>query len=291
MSELSAAVSADASNLMASFQASASVYERRLGGSTRTVAAHLASLLSPRLPPNAVVLDNACGTGAFTDELLKVSSDDLHIHAVDLSPSMIEIVQSMVNKRQGWKGRADATVMDGQHLRFPDGSFDAGVINFGISFFPDPIAGIAELYRTLKPGGMGMVTCWKEQQYVHIFYEVQKIVDPPTPVEMTMVEKWRKRETLEETLRQGGFANITETKSKEVMLVQDGFNELVETLTMDLRERVGQGWTEEDRNRIPEVLREVLMEQRTQFLVEGREGVEGDKVGLRMEVWIALVTK
>ena len=51
--------------------------------------------------------------------------------------------------------------MSGQDLKFGDSTFDVSVTNFGIFFFPDPVAGASEIRRTLKEGGMAVVTCWR----------------------------------------------------------------------------------------------------------------------------------
>ena len=43
--------------------------------------------------------------------------------------------------------------MDVQRLDFPDGSFDAAVSTFVFCSVPDPIAGLKEIRRVLRPGG------------------------------------------------------------------------------------------------------------------------------------------
>jgi ubiquinone/menaquinone biosynthesis C-methylase UbiE len=45
------------------------------------------------------------------------------------------------------------SVEDGQALPFPDRSFDAVLCNFGLMFFPDPVRGLSEFRRVLRPGG------------------------------------------------------------------------------------------------------------------------------------------
>jgi SAM-dependent methyltransferase len=45
------------------------------------------------------------------------------------------------------------TVMDGQLLPCPDGSFDAVICQLGLMFFPDPAGGLAEFRRVLCAGG------------------------------------------------------------------------------------------------------------------------------------------
>src|SRR3981081_3332308 len=42
---------------------------------------------------------------------------------------------------------------DGQALSFADGSFDAVLCNLGLMFFPDPVRGLSEFRRVLRPGG------------------------------------------------------------------------------------------------------------------------------------------
>jgi ubiquinone/menaquinone biosynthesis C-methylase UbiE len=42
--------------------------------------------------------------------------------------------------------------MDGQALAFRDGSFDGVLCQLGLMFFPDPLRGLAEFRRVLRPG-------------------------------------------------------------------------------------------------------------------------------------------
>jgi ubiquinone/menaquinone biosynthesis C-methylase UbiE len=45
------------------------------------------------------------------------------------------------------------TVEDGQALSFPDGSFDMALCNLGLMLFPDPVRGLSEFRRVLRPLG------------------------------------------------------------------------------------------------------------------------------------------
>src|SRR5680860_951432 len=47
---------------------------------------------------------------------------------------------------------------DAQHLPFPDQSFDAVTISFGLRNVPDPALALGEFARVLRPGGR-MVVC------------------------------------------------------------------------------------------------------------------------------------
>ena len=131
----------------------------------------------------------------MTNEILKTYPDAL-VHAVDASPGMIDIVQSHIQK-ENWDQRVQTAVMSGQDLRFRDATFDASVTNFGIFFFPDPAQGMKEIYRTLKDGGVAVVTCWKELGFMPIYDEVERIVGPSNPFERPpFIDRWGKREML-----------------------------------------------------------------------------------------------
>ena len=147
------------SNLAASFNTSAATYERRIGRATRAIAAHIVSQILTTLPTSAAVLDNACGTGAVTAALLQ-RGPSARIYAVDASAGMIEIMHKQIGEK-GWEKNVAAQVMDGGDLKFGDGTFDASVTNFGVFFFPDPVKGVREVWRTLKEGGVAVVTCWR----------------------------------------------------------------------------------------------------------------------------------
>ncbi|KAL9122047.1 MAG: hypothetical protein Q9187_001394 [Circinaria calcarea] len=93
-------------------------------------------------------------------ELLK-AYPNAHIHAADVAPGMVSLVDTVV-AFHGWKDRVETAVMDGMSLGYADGTFDASITNFGIFFFPDPVEGARKICRTLKPGGKAAVTCWKK---------------------------------------------------------------------------------------------------------------------------------
>ncbi|MCJ1371063.1 hypothetical protein MMC20_002278 [Loxospora ochrophaea] len=275
-------VPVDYANLNASWKLSAHTYDRRLSGANCSVATFLISLL-PSLPAGASILDNSCGTGAFSEELLKTTSD-VSIHAVDGSAGMIEILREAIIKR-GWEENVKAEVMDGQQLMFPDRVFDLSVTNFGIFFYPDPVLGAKEIHRTLKSGGIALVTCWKEMCWVPIFYEVQRIVKPAKHVELKMFEAWQKEETLHETMIQGGFVNVR-MESKKVMFVQDNIDGLVGSLAIHLHDLVGQEWSKEEKEKIENATAEALAGQMSKTVID----LDG-KVGLEVAAWIALAKK
>jgi SAM-dependent methyltransferase len=56
-------------------------------------------------------------------------------------------------ERLGKAPNASVSVEDGQALSVEDCSFDAVLCNLGLMFFPDPVRGLSEFRRLLRPGG------------------------------------------------------------------------------------------------------------------------------------------
>ncbi|KAL9617812.1 MAG: hypothetical protein Q9160_007417 [Pyrenula sp. 1 TL-2023] len=274
------------SALCSSFNSQASTYERRLGGATRRIITHIIALL-PALPAPATILDNACGPGFATSELLR-AYPSARIHAADVAEGMIELVDRAVAEKKGLgAGRVVTAVMDGVALGYEDATFDASVTSFGIFFFGDPVVGAKEIFRTLKPGGTAVVTCWKEVPFYGILRAVQQVVRPGSePIVMDVLERWTRRETMEETLREGGFEGV-EMHERSVMWWNQGLEEAVAGLKDNFVGMVGERWTEGEKEEILEATKKVLQERAREFVVVEEDG----RIGLQMVAWIAVARR
>jgi len=107
------------------------------------------------LSPSARVLDVATGPGVLA---LELAPRVQRVDAVDFSAAMLEQLER--RRRALGIENVFARLADGQALPFSDASFDAAFSLFGLMFFPERDKGFSELYRTLRPGGVAVVSSW-----------------------------------------------------------------------------------------------------------------------------------
>ena len=96
------------------------------------------------------ILDVATGTGDFAIAALKTGAKK--INGIDISKEMVAIGQEKV-RRMGLEGRISLTTGDSEDIQFPDFSFDAATVAFGVRNFENLGRGLDELFRVLKKGG------------------------------------------------------------------------------------------------------------------------------------------
>lgn len=111
-----------------------------------------------QLPLNAGdrVLDIGCGPGWFWTSVADMLPERLALTLADQSPGMVE--EAMARCRPLPFGQIAGRQADAATLPFDDGSFDAVIAMHMLYHVADPAAGIAEMARVLKPGGILAVT-------------------------------------------------------------------------------------------------------------------------------------
>ncbi|AEB11773.1 class I SAM-dependent methyltransferase [Marinithermus hydrothermalis] len=92
------------------------------------------------------VLEVGVGTG----KNLPYYPSSVEVVAVDPSPAMLERAR---RRAQRLGVVVDLRQVDAQRLPFEDGSFDAVVASFVFCSVADPVAGLREALRVLRPGG------------------------------------------------------------------------------------------------------------------------------------------
>lgn len=136
--------------------------------SIRVVRAYLPQI--PNIVPGCVIHDNGCGSGTFIDVLLEAVPDLLkptpktNIYATDLMPAFVEGVKAHAESR-GWSDVVQASVMPAESLSIPDGHLTHTFTNFVIQATKDPQQSVNEVYRTLRPGGVAVMTSWAKMPH------------------------------------------------------------------------------------------------------------------------------
>jgi demethylmenaquinone methyltransferase/2-methoxy-6-polyprenyl-1,4-benzoquinol methylase len=95
-------------------------------------------------------LDVACGSGRLTAELAKRAGQGGRVVGLDFSAQMLEVARRRYPKLEFIEG-------DALELPFDSASFDAATISFGLRNLADPVRGLREMARVVRPGGRAVV--------------------------------------------------------------------------------------------------------------------------------------
>ncbi|KAJ8060885.1 hypothetical protein OCU04_009966 [Sclerotinia nivalis] len=219
-----------------------------------------------------------------TEAILK-AYPNARVYASDLAPSMIALLDNLISLN-GWNDRVEAGVMDGVSLSYADETFDASIVNFGIFFDSDPVTGAKELHHTLKPGGKAVVTFWKEVPFYPLLHAVQEVIKPGSkPIALSTLERWTQKETIESTLKSGGFQNV-EVYEKEVMWWNEGIQEAAKGFTDNFVNMVGDQWPESEKEQLLGVTESLLIENKSSLTMK-----TNGKIGFHIVAWITIATK
>ena len=102
------------------------------------------------LAPGGSALDIACGSGKLTADLARLTGARGRVVGLDFSPQMLEVARREHPRLEFLEG-------DALNLPFEDASFDASTIAFGLRNLADPVRGLREMLRVVKPSGRVVV--------------------------------------------------------------------------------------------------------------------------------------
>lgn len=102
----------------------------------------------PKLPPNPICLDLACGHGELI-RLVHQSVPNASLTGVDLTAPMLAEAQRCLPAT----ANVQLLQRDMTDTQLPAASFDLITVGYGLRNAPDLKAALAEIYRLLTPGG------------------------------------------------------------------------------------------------------------------------------------------
>src|SRR4029079_17763976 len=132
------------------FDVAADAYDRYMGAWSRQLSPGLVAFAGIR--PGHHLLDVGCGPGALTEELLATVGDG-SVSAVDPSESFVAAARARypgVDVRQATAGA----------LPFRARALDAPLAQLVVHFMTDPVAGIHEMARVTRRGGVVAACVW-----------------------------------------------------------------------------------------------------------------------------------
>lgn len=107
------------------------------------------------ITPDSYVLDAGCGTGVFA-RYLAADIRNGHVDGFDINQGFIEYGKEKL-KELGLSEKVTLMLDDGFNLSYPDNKYDAVTNYTYIGVLSDPVAGLKEMIRVCKPGGV--VSC------------------------------------------------------------------------------------------------------------------------------------
>lgn len=100
------------------------------------------------------VVDIATGTGDLAIALAKENVE--HVVGIDISNGMLDVGRKKI-KSQNLSENIDMVQADSEDLPYPDNTFDAATVAFGVRNFENLDKGLSEIYRVLKPDGLFVI--------------------------------------------------------------------------------------------------------------------------------------
>lgn len=269
------------------FSKFASIYVRQTGHSTLNILADVITenvqTSAHPVGPDSVVHDTAAGPGIGAaalvaclpkDQLPKemLVSDNVAMMVSAARESLVASPLPHVDCKEG----------DSQDLSsVPDNYFTHSIDNFSIFTFVRPTDAVRETYRTLRPGGLAVVTCWRRFAPMFIVHAAQKKIRPDLPLMPTPSPEFYEEGVLQKVVEESGFAKNNITMVDKVLVVDDDENiaGLIMLMSGPMMSKAREGYTEEEEARWVGSVSHSVKEEVEQF------------GGIRFEAYILLATK
>jgi SAM-dependent methyltransferase len=155
----------------AMFTGPAEVYDRFVGRYSPALGRAMCE--AARVRPGQRAVDVGCGSGALVAELAERLGAE-HVAGVDPSEPFVEAARARVPGARIVVGSAES-------LPFADAEFDATLSQLVVNFLTDPEAGLREMSRVTRGGGVVAGCVWDyggEMTMLRTFWDAAEALDP-----------------------------------------------------------------------------------------------------------------
>lgn len=132
------------------FSSAADAYDHHVGRYGAQLAAGLIEVADIR--PGHHVVDVGCGPGTLTRALIERAGEG-HVAAIDPSPEFVDACRRRAPS-------ADIRLGVAEQLPFSSNTFDAALAQLVVQLMDDRDAGVVEMIRVCRPGGVVVACVW-----------------------------------------------------------------------------------------------------------------------------------
>jgi SAM-dependent methyltransferase len=204
------------------FDVAADAYDRFMGRYSQALSPQLADFAGVQVGER--VVDVGCGPGALTSELVARLGADA-VAAADPSQPFAEAA------RERYPG-VEVAVAPAEDLPFEDGAFDVALAQLVVPFMSDALAGLAEMRRVTRVGGVVAACVWDHgagQSPLAPCWRAARELHPGALDES--VQAGTREGHLAELMEQAGCTDV-EDDSLEVRIEHSTFGEWWEPFTL-----------------------------------------------------------
>jgi demethylmenaquinone methyltransferase/2-methoxy-6-polyprenyl-1,4-benzoquinol methylase len=166
------------------------------------------------------ILDVATGTGDLALQACKLLKPQ-HITGIDISEGMMQIGRKKI-AAAGLTAQIELEGQDCMNLQFPDDSFDAAMVAFGVRNFENLDQGLKEIRRVLRPEGKLMILELSSPEYFPMKQGYQFYSRVIIPVLGRLISKNR----VAYTYLPESVAAFPQNKALKTILEKNGFKEV-----------------------------------------------------------------
>jgi len=269
------------------FSKFANIYVRQTGHSTLDILADVITqniqTSAQPIGPDSVVHDTAAGPGIGAAAIVaSLAKEQLpkEILVSDNVPMMVSAARDSLVGSASALPHVECKELDSQDLSsIRDNYFTHSIDNFSIFTFIRPVDAIRECYRTLRPGGLAVVTCWRRFAPMFIVHAAQKKIRSDLPLMPTPNPQFFEEGVLEKVVREGGFTNTTLVEKVLVVTDEENIAGLTAFLVGPMMSKAREGYTDAEQAKWPEAVNQSVKEEIDLF------------GGVRFEAYVLLATK